>query len=211
VQDAIVAALAPQFVDIIDEDQDPPAPGTEPSANRTAYNTLGDLAGGSGKLAILALLNGTDCNPEVDGDQPCFLGRVLADNTLVPFFADVDAAGVARLVTCLERQIGAVTGGPEVYGEANGIVEGALLTDGALNQCRSMLETHVGLGITDAQFEQLDLYAAQTATDLGVPDPIIAALVAALTGEQMCRDIVEAAGEETACLTFDPGNDPDAP
>jgi hypothetical protein len=42
-------------------------------------------------------------------------------------------------------------------------------------------------------------------------DAIVDAVVAALTGTQICRDIVEAADEATSCAQFDPTNDPDAP
>jgi hypothetical protein len=36
-------------------------------------------------------------------------------------------------------------------------------------------------------------------------------VVAALTGEQICRDIVETTDEAAACANFDPETDPDAP
>jgi len=150
---------------------------------------------------------------------------VLADTTLEPFFtAAVARDGGARLVTCLQRQIsGDIAGGPDVYGNANALVDSALDTDdnGALaatEQCQTMLAAHTGLGITDAQFEALDLHAA-TALTLALSDPadgtkartIINAVTAALTGAGICADIVENAGEAAQCAQFDPNTDPDAP
>jgi hypothetical protein len=78
-----------------------------------------------------------------------------------------------------------------------------------------MLAAHTGLGITDAQFEALDVHAA-TALTLALSSPadgkardIINAVVAALTGSGICADIVENAGEAAQCAQFDPENDPD--
>jgi hypothetical protein len=204
VQTAITGALGPQFGDIIDETQDD-------AETNSAYNFLG------GKNAIRTVLAGDDCDPATVGNQPCFVGRVLADATLAPFFAGaVDRDGGARLVACLQRQIaGDIAGGPDEYGNANFLVESALED---LGQCQTMLASHTGLNITDAQFEALDIHAATALTLLlGSPAEgtkaaaIIGAVVAALTGEQICRDIVESADEATACVDFDPATDPDAP
>jgi hypothetical protein len=186
-------------------------------ATNSAYNFIG------GKPAILALLNGTDCDPATAGNQPCFIARVLGDTTLAPFFTDAVARdGGARLVSCLQRQIaGDIAGGPDDYDSANFLVEPALED---LGQCQDMLTSHAGLGITDAQFEALDVHAATALQLLLGPvlngndaaaatkaDAIVDAVVAALTGTQICRDIVEAADEATSCAQFDPTNDPDAP
>jgi hypothetical protein len=114
-------------------------------------------------------------------------------------------------VTCLQRQIaGDIAGGPDDYDSANALVESALLEGGNFVQCKDMLTSHTGLGITDAQFEALDLHAA-TALTLLLGDPaagtkgraIIDAVVAALTGTQICKDIVEidGAGAEDECHT----------
>ncbi len=204
VQNIIVEGLGPQFADIIDEDQD-----DDDNPNQTAYNFLG------GKPAILALLNGADCDPQTDGDQPCFLARVLADNTINGFFATANQAAVDRLIACLQRQIsGDIAGGPDDYDNANFIIEPALQARG---QCANMLDAHKDLGITDAQFEALDVHAATALTLLlgnpadGKARAIIDAVVAALTGQGICQDIVEQADEAAACAQFDPQNDPDAP
>jgi len=204
VQDTIVTALGPQFGDIIDEDQD-----AATNANQSPYNFLG------GKPAILTLLNGADCDPAIAGDQPCFLARVLADPTLAPAFAGADEAAVDRLVACLQRQIsGDIAGGPDDYDSANFLVEPALEARG---QCQTMLASHTGLGITDAQFEALDVHAATALTLLlGSPAAgtkgatIIGAVVAALANEEICRDIIEATDEAT-CAQFGGADAPDAP
>jgi len=210
VQTAITTALGPQFADIIDEAEDA-------TATNSAYNFLG------GKPTLLRLLNGNDCDPATAGDQPCFIARVLADATLASFFsAAVTRDGGARLVGCLQRQIaGDIAGGPDDYDNANFLAEPALQ---ALGQCKDMVAAHAGLGITDAQFEALDVHAATALTLLLGPvlngsdaaattkaQAISAAVVAALTGTQMCLDIVEAADEDAACVAFDPDNNPDSP
>ena len=126
-------------------------------------------------------------------------------------------------MTCLERQLSEIAGGPETdnYDNANAVVAPALDSndDGALSadeQCKDMIAAHAGLGITDEQFEALDLHAA-TALTLALGSPaaesragaIVNAVVAALTSEGICAAIVEAADEATACEQFDPANDPD--
>jgi hypothetical protein len=191
-------------------------------ATNSPYNYIG------GKPSILAVLNGEDCGTD-DGIQPCFVGRVLGDATLAPFFAGAVARdGGARLVTCLQRQLAEAFGGPDDYLSANGLVEGALATGaaGAVENCVNMLDSHVGLGITDAQFEALDLHAAialdgvlRVAFVAPAPAELPAkatavynAAVGILTSPAICADIVEqAVGEAAACAQFDPSTDPDAP
>jgi len=215
-EDAVLAALTAAFDadfkgSIVDEDQDD-------EATNTAYNFLG------GKPAILTLLVGEDCDPASGGDQPCFISRVLGDPSLAEYFdAAVARDGGSRLVTCLQRQIsGDLAGGPDNYDFANGLVEIALRNDPedptAITNCQSMLDSHRGLGITDEAFEALDLHAA-TALTLLLQSPaegtkaadIIGAVAAALTGNQICEDIIESTNEARDCAQFDPDDDPDRP
>jgi hypothetical protein len=212
-RDFVLGAVGPVVGDpafkatIVDATQDV-------EATNSPYNFL------AGKPSILAVLAGSDCDPNVAGDQPCFVGRVLADATLAPSFAGAVARdGGARLVSCLQRQLSAALGGPDDYGSANGLVEPALATGagGAVEQCLSMLISHTNLGITDAQFEALDIHAATALTLLlGSPpagtkaNDIINAVVGVLTDDAICADIIEQpVGEAAACATFDPANDPD--
>ena len=56
-----------------------------------------------------------------------FVGRVVADPKINGYFLNSSVNG-SRLVDCLVKQVGSATGGPEVY------------------DCRSMSESHAGLG-----------------------------------------------------------------
>jgi hemoglobin len=77
-----------------------------------------------------------------------FVGRVVTDPKINGYFLNSDL-NVARLDTCLVRQVCAVTGGPCAYGQEAGpeLFEAT--------PCRGMRETHLGLGISTADFSDL--------------------------------------------------------
>ena len=88
-----------------------------PETQTTLYQRLGEEAG------ITAVV----------GD---FVGRVVGDNKINGYFLykQLDAA---RLVSCLVKQIGEATGGPQVY------------------DCRNMKESHAGMGVSKQDFADL--------------------------------------------------------
>jgi hemoglobin len=135
---------------------------TDGSNDKTIYQRIGR------KPAIQAVI--TD-----------FHARVAADTAINSFFATTDAN---RLATCLVRQVCMATGGPCKYGDEIPDAE-----PGVKSACRPMKDSHVGLNIAYADFQQLvsDLVAALDAAKVPADDKN--AILSALA--PMCSDIVE--------------------
>jgi hemoglobin len=110
-----------------------------------------------------------------------FHARVMADARINAFFAKTSAD---RLATCLVRQVCGATGGPCKYGD-----EIADAEPGVKSACRDMATSHMGLGISVADFTVLagDLVAELDAD--GVTPADRDAMVKVLT--PLCKDIVE--------------------
>ena len=126
-----------------------------------------------------------------------FHARVMADTTIAHFFATTE---VNRLATCLVRQVCGATGGPCKYGE-----EIANAEPGVVSPCRSMKDSHSGLGIAYADFENLvgDFVAALDAAKVPTADKD--AILSVLA--PMCTDIVEKGACSASSDAGTPGTD----
>jgi hemoglobin len=104
-----------------------------------------------------------------------FVARVSADPAINGYFLNASVDG-DRLVTCLVKQVGAATGGPETY------------PDPAAG-CRDMATAHAGLGISTNDFNDLvgHLVDALEAADVSAAD--IGTISDVLS--PMAEDIVE--------------------
>ncbi|MCB9563029.1 MAG: group 1 truncated hemoglobin [Kofleriaceae bacterium] len=109
-----------------------------------------------------------------------FVGRLGADPKINGYFLN-RSVDTDHLVTCLVAQLGAATGGPEVY------------PDPALG-CRDMATAHQGLGISTQDFDDLLGHLVDALTAAGAAPADIATIAAVL--QPMADDVVE-----------DPGND----
>ena len=110
-----------------------------------------------------------------------FVGRVVADPKINGYFLNSSVEG-GRLTTCLVKQVGALTGGPQTYpGPGQGPD-----ADG----CRNMTDSHEGLGISSQDFADLAGHLVAALTDAGVPMADIDAIVAAVSplGEIIIED-----------------------
>jgi hemoglobin len=104
-----------------------------------------------------------------------FYVRVLGDPALAPYFTGVD---VQKLKSHQRSFIAAALGGSEIY------------------QGRDMATAHVGLEITDADFDAVVGHLADTLAGLGVPDETIGQIAAALA--PLRADIVSGPQAELA-------------
>jgi hemoglobin len=159
--DAIAGALtAPAFVADIVEDA---------TNDGTIYQRLGR------KPAITAVVNN-------------FVGRLVGDATLAPFFAPskLTDGSADRVVLCLVSQVCNATGGPCVYGK-----EAPL---GAGNECKDMQSSHAGMTdtngnpVTIAEFNALVGHLVAELQANNVAEADINAIGAALA--PTCPDIV---------------------
>ena len=126
---------------------------------------------GGGTATLYERLGGEGGIRTVIGD---FVGRVVGDPAINGYFLNGSVSG-GRLVTCLVKQVGALTGGPERY-PAEGEPADA---DG----CRNMTDSHRGLGISTQDFADLagHLVAALEAAGVAQADrEIIVGAVAPL-------------------------------
>ncbi|MCG8416357.1 MAG: hypothetical protein MJE77_00275 [Proteobacteria bacterium] len=71
-----------------------------------------------------------------------FVAEVLNDNRINGYFLNQDAISGTKLIDCLVLQIGDATGGPQDY-------------DADDSGCRSMKESHEGLGISKQDFDAM--------------------------------------------------------
>jgi hemoglobin len=99
--------------------------------------------------------------------------RVAPDPKINGYFLN-SGVNVTIVIDCLATQLGSLTGGPEVYPNAD---------------CRDMATAHEGLGISDADFMDLAGHVVAELTERGVAQEDIDVIVGALTG--MYDDIVE--------------------
>ena len=153
----IAQALEPLKPDIIED----------PGSNGTVYQRVGR------KPAIATVV--TD-----------FVGRVVADQTLVGFFGTTNAA---RLELCLVRQVCGIDG-PCVYGQE---VEDAVKVGNAIVACKDMASSHAGLmngarGIRKADFDALVMHLVAAMTQAGVTETDRGAVLGALG--PLCPQIV---------------------
>ena len=153
--------------------------------NGTLYQRLG------GKEAIVAVIDG-------------LVTAIVADAKLVTFFTMAD---VARVKTCLVRQVCAVAGGPCAFGsevDAGEIEPGV----GAMNVCLTdMRAVHkplldaAGGPITAADFFALAGHLIDVMAGAGVAEADINTTIGAIAAT--CPDIVSDA-EEVNCAPMDP-------
>jgi len=130
----------------------PAAAATAAPAGKTLYDRLG------GNAAITAVVEN-------------FVARVAKDPRINHFFAKTD---IARLKAKLVEQIGAATGGPEVY------------------TGRDMKTVHEGMKVTDADFDALVGDLKDALTELKVPEAEQSELLGKLA--PLKKDIVEVPG-----------------
>jgi hemoglobin len=96
-----------------------------------------------------------------------FYGRILADHTLSPLFADKDIAALRRHQT---RFISYVLGGPNQYAG------------------RTIRQTHSGLAITSTQFAAVAGHLGASLAASGVPEGVIDQIIAHVA--QLQDDVV---------------------
>ncbi len=149
--DAVVAALTGMHDDIVED-----APGTA-----TVYQRVGR-------------------QPAIQSVVTAFVGLVVADPALAPFFATTDAA---RLEACLVRQVCGIDGPCEYGFEVPSLQP--VFADGV---CRDMLSSHQGLAITIEDFTGLVGHLVTALTDAGVAQSDQDAILGALG--PLCADIV---------------------
>lgn len=97
--------------------------------------------------------------PSVAAAVDDFYARVLGDESLAPFFENVD---VDELKSHQRLFLGTAIGGPEKYSG------------------RGMAEAHDGLGITEEAFGRVVDHLVTTLASLGVDEDTIGEIVAAL-------------------------------
>jgi hemoglobin len=100
------------------------------------------------------------------------VGRVVADPKINGYFLNMDVDG-GNLVSCLVKQIGELTGGPEVY------------------DCRGMVESHEGLGISQADYDDLAGHLVAELMERGVAEEDIGVIAGVLTAPELVGQIVE--------------------
>jgi len=99
--------------------------------------------------------------------------RIAADAKINAYFLN-DGVDVSIVIKCLTLQLSALTGGPQEYPG---------------DDCRDMLESHEGLGISDADFMDLAGHVVDELVERGVAQADIDVMVEAFLG--MYDDIVE--------------------
>jgi truncated hemoglobin YjbI len=120
--------------------------------------------------------------PAIQAVVADFESRVAADTTINSFFAKRD---LERIGACLVRQVCGATGGPCRYGEEISNAEPAI----GESACRSMKETHTGLGIAKADFDALAGHFVDALQEAKVAEADVTAIGGVLGG--LCTQIVE--------------------
>jgi hemoglobin len=113
--------------------------------------------------------------PAVAAAVDDFYQRLLADAQLAPFFSDID---LNKLKTHQRAFITAAIGGSQLYAG------------------RDMRAAHIGMGITDGDFDAVVAHLVATLTSLDVPGEIITQIGTALA--PLRADIVEVPAGELA-------------
>lgn len=108
-----------------------------------------------------------------------FVGRVAGDAKINGYFLNSSVS--SRLGGCLTKQVGALTGGPEVYPAAGEPAD----ADG----CRNMKDAHLGMGISMDDFGDLAGHLVDELAARGVAQADIDTIVGVLG--PMAADIVE--------------------
>lgn len=139
-------------------------PVATPTASPTMYDRLGQEAG------ITVVIND-------------FVGRVVADTKINGYFLNSSVDGT-RLTNCLVKFVGNISGGPQVYPDPTGTVNG----------CRDMKASHAGMGVSTADYNDLAGHFVGALQSASVGQSDIDTLVAALTDPTFVGDIVEDAG-----------------
>jgi len=127
------------------------------------------LAAQSGGNTLYKRLGGYDAIAAVTDD---FIGRMAADKDLSKFFTTHAADSLKRIRQLVVDQLCMATGGPCVY------------------IGRDMKSSHVGLGITDAQWDIAVRHLVDTLNKFKVPDPEQKELLA--IASSLKKDIVDA-------------------
>lgn len=169
---AVVGAISPLSTDIV-EDADNSA---------TVYQRVGR------RPAIETVINS-------------FVEKVVANNEINGFFAGTTPDGVARLKTCLVRQVCSIDG-PCKYGEeVTNDYEAGVAAD---KQCLGMLESHQDLTDADGNKINIDDFNALVGdlvtalTDAGVTEADRTAILGALA--PLCNDIVHRPNQGSGCM-----------
>ncbi len=111
-----------------------------------------------------------------------FIVRVVGDAKINGYFLNNSVQG-SRLKTCLVKQVGALTGGPQKYpgpGEAAD-------ADG----CRDMKTAHLGMGVSMNDYGDLAGHLVAALQQAGVAAEDVMAITDALTAPAFVADIVE--------------------
>jgi hemoglobin len=94
-----------------------------------------------------------------------FVGRVVVDPKINSYFLNTAVDG-GRLIDCLVLQVASVAGGPQMYP--------------GTSDCRDMVSSHVGLGISDSDFNDLVGHLVDVLTEGGVSGDDIGTIGAVL-------------------------------
>ena len=127
--------------------------------------------------------------PALDALIDSFLGRVVLDAKINGYFLN-DSLDNARLATCLKRQACQISGGPCKYGDER-IDPDQPAPEALTTVCRSMLEAHAGLGISQQDYDDLLGHLVEAATTMGLEGDDLATLAALLTDTDFVGEIVE--------------------
>lgn len=137
-----------------------------------AAETGGDTGGDAPKM-VSALYTRLGGAAGINTVNTAFVGRVLADPKINGYFLNSNIDG-GKLLNCLNLQVGAATGGLEVYPSAG---------------CRNMKETHLGMGVSKKDFDDLVKHFVDTLKAANVADADILAIGGVLGSTE--TDIVE--------------------
>jgi truncated hemoglobin YjbI len=127
--------------------------------------------------------------PAIDAVVDGFLGRVVLDSKINGYFLN-DSLDDARLAICLKRQFCGLAGGPCVYGDER-IDPDQPAAEEFDTACRSMLDTHAGLGISQQDYDDLLAHLVEAAAARDISPDDLAPLAAALTAPEFVSDVVE--------------------
>jgi truncated hemoglobin YjbI len=110
-----------------------------------------------------------------------FVGRVVTDQKINGYFLNKSVDG-GRLVDCLVKQVGNASGGPQKYPDPDA-------------GCRDMKAAHVGLGISQIDFDDLVGHLVAALTAAGVAGDDITTIASVLA--PLAPDIVEDPGNSS--------------
>ncbi len=210
VEEADIAAAAPALLgmesDIVELDEDPPSQSQcllgaldGGAAEDSVDGGMADGGGATDDGTLCAKYGGADSVAGVVRDD--VIGAIASDCRINSFFTMLSDDAFTRVADCLTVQV------QELFACEGVQYAGATASNGL--PCRSMQEAHLGLNISQGDFDALieDVVAGLSAA--GIDESDIAVAAPALLGMQ--TDIVEnegAAATQSSCTLADAGVTP---